>query len=260
MDDLLAESDDLFSECKHSTPTRARPAPYASPRPSASSSTYYSPAPTRSAPMPGMSRGSGPGVPRSEPRRPGKRSDVDTLLDEIDSLDLGDSDDAPRAGRRSPGLAATPTSGGGYRSPSPGLAATPTSATSGGGGQYRRTPASASTPSPGGSGSALLGGTQCTLSDTPSKFRKEVSAQLRCLKCDQAVLRFEDTAWARGSEYVFFRTHYPSERKLAAQMVRERGAAAYCCQCTWRTESQIVAIEASASWKPARRETPDRRG
>lgn len=72
---------------------------------------------------------------------------------------------------------------------------------------------------------------------------------LRCLQCDFVVLQFrgdatggagsgggdDGVAWAASVDYLFLRNVYPSAHKLAARLAHRRGAAAYCCQCSWVT-------------------------
>jgi len=58
---------------------------------------------------------------------------------------------------------------------------------------------------------------------------------LRCAHCDHAVVRLDDCRWSANVDYFFFRNAVPDEGKLSARTEPARGAAAYCCQCAWRS-------------------------
>jgi len=62
-------------------------------------------------------------------------------------------------------------------------------------------------------------------------------ASLRCLSCDLAVLRLPGRAWSSDTSYLFLRLNVdPTEpAKLDPMLIPCPGAAAYACQCSWRT-------------------------
>eukprot|EP00397_Hematodinium_sp_SG-2012_P048485 GEMP01055579.1.p1 GENE.GEMP01055579.1~~GEMP01055579.1.p1 ORF type:complete len:167 (+),score=33.13 GEMP01055579.1:307-807(+) len=67
---------------------------------------------------------------------------------------------------------------------------------------------------------------------------------LRCMKCDFAVMHFENAAWAEGTDYLFFRNFHPNSDKLQRRLHKRKGCVASCCQCNWRTlECTSLGIE-----------------
>jgi hypothetical protein len=66
-------------------------------------------------------------------------------------------------------------------------------------------------------------------------------ASMRCLSCDFQVLRVPHKAWRRSKvSYLYLRTHFdpkqhPSDGNLGSALEHMEGAAAYACQCSWRT-------------------------
>ena len=133
--------------------------------------------------------------------------------------------------------------------------------TGGGGGAVKCSPApmiaSMATP-PGGPASAFSEAVACDA--------------LRCVSCDFDVVSFDDAAWidkvesapegrakvtgsspGAGVDYMFFRNRYPDDRKLREGMVRQVGARAYCCQCTWRwldkgEREKVAAVGGKMRW------------
>lgn len=101
-------------------------------------------------------------------------------------------------------------------------------------------------------GMVLLGGTACTLGGEPSKFRRVINDHLLCLKCMCEVVRFENMAWESDVAYIFFRNYWPEGEKLASKMRKVEGSAAYCCQCSWTSVSNVKEIargDESLKWK-----------
>ena len=89
----------------------------------------------------------------------------------------------------------------------------------------------------------LLGGTNCVLGDEPSKFRRVVNDHLLCLKCMCEVVRFENVAWSRDADYIFFRNFWPDADRLCEKMKPKEGFAAYCCQCAWANAEEVKPID-----------------
>lgn len=73
---------------------------------------------------------------------------------------------------------------------------------------------------------------------------------LRCTKCDFKVMWFHNQSWDDSVDYLFFRNNFPTESKLAPKLLREPGACAYCCQCSWQsaTREQLVDFGGDLRW------------
>ena len=54
---------------------------------------------------------------------------------------------------------------------------------------------------------------------------------LRCYKCDCAVVVFDDFCWKENVEYIFLRNNYPDLDRLSSQLQLKPGSRAYLCQC-----------------------------
>ena len=103
----------------------------------------------------------------------------------------------------------------------------------------------------GGSGvnkEVLLGGSECSLGSTPSKFRKIVNDQLLCLKCMCEVVRFADYKWDDTVDYMFFRNFWPEPERLSPKMQKRHGYAAYCCQCSWHSSQGVEHLPSDLRW------------
>ena len=66
-------------------------------------------------------------------------------------------------------------------------------------------------------------------------MRRVVNSDIRCMQCNQAVIRLPGKRWADDVHYMTFRNNYPSIEKLERDgaIVPEDGYAAYCCMCNW---------------------------
>jgi hypothetical protein len=74
----------------------------------------------------------------------------------------------------------------------------------------------------------------CARATRPPPCRS-LRRRLRCSRCDFKVLLFEDSAWAKTADYMFFRNHVPNRAKLAERLESADGRSAYACQCSWST-------------------------
>ena len=95
----------------------------------------------------------------------------------------------------------------------------------------------------------LLGGAAFTPGPSPSKMRRLVSSNIRCMACNQAVIRLPGKKWAGDVHYMTFRNNYPSVEKLERDgaFVRAESFAAYCCMCNWvSVGEEIVTITRSS--------------
>lgn len=71
--------------------------------------------------------------------------------------------------------------------------------------------------------------------------------KLRCTRCDLPVKRFPGKQWKPGAEYLFFRNNFSRDDQLSAMMDSSVGAAAYSCQCNWRSAREPTNINGE-SW------------
>jgi hypothetical protein len=92
-------------------------------------------------------------------------------------------------------------------------------------------------------GMVLIGGTICSLGPEPSKFRNVVNDHLLCTKCMCEVVRFEDVEWGKDADYIFFRNYWPDADRLCDKMKRRDGSAAYCCQCSSISVTDIQTVD-----------------
>mmetsp|Transcript_18742 Transcript_18742/g.45028 ORF Transcript_18742/g.45028 Transcript_18742/m.45028 type:complete len:197 (+) Transcript_18742:278-868(+) len=69
--------------------------------------------------------------------------------------------------------------------------------------------------------------------------------RLRCTKCDFEVKRWENIAWSESCDYLFFRNFFPDGEKLSKNMVKTKGSCGYACQCTWKSASELTALQKS---------------
>ena len=70
-----------------------------------------------------------------------------------------------------------------------------------------------------------------------SSFASCACNTLRCLQCNFKVHCFSGCAWDSTVDYMFLRNTVPNETKLAARLVRDSDSCAYCCQCSYASES-----------------------
>jgi len=64
-----------------------------------------------------------------------------------------------------------------------------------------------------------------------------------CLGCDFQVMRIDGYVWTGDVEYLFFRNSYPDFEKLRKRLQKYPGAAAYCCQCSWKSTALTAPLE-----------------
>lgn len=67
------------------------------------------------------------------------------------------------------------------------------------------------------------------------RYPANACTNLRCMKCDFAVVHFENAIWANGADYLFFRNFYPNREKLNTRLLLKSDHLSSCCQCKWRT-------------------------
>jgi len=63
----------------------------------------------------------------------------------------------------------------------------------------------------------------------------QACTNLRCMKCDFAIVHFEGSAWTDAADYLFFRNFHPNRDKLKSRLLTKNNHLASCCQCKWRT-------------------------
>lgn len=86
-----------------------------------------------------------------------------------------------------------------------------------------------------------LGGTEI-LRGCSDGCRKKACDKLRCTSCDFKVHSFRDNAWNQNADYLFFRNTTPDESKLQFRLMKSKGVVAYCCQCSWKSITDITAV------------------
>ena len=69
---------------------------------------------------------------------------------------------------------------------------------------------------------------------------------MRCTRCDFKVIRFSDAEWAPDVDYMFFRNCYPDQARLSPKLAKRRGSSAYACQCQWMSCDQPQRIDFSS--------------
>ena len=82
----------------------------------------------------------------------------------------------------------------------------------------------------------------------PGSAGKRCCTNIRCSKCDCAVVQFQGYAWAGEVEYLFLRNNYPDFSRLEPQLVGRRDSFAYACQCASVTARNQTSVDWSLKW------------
>ena len=99
-----------------------------------------------------------------------------------------------------------------------------------------------------GSSQILIGGSNCKLNNTPSKFGNIINDRLLCTKCMCEVVRFADYHWDKDVDYMFFRNFWPEPERLGPKLKSRTAWAAYCCQCSWTSVRDIEEVKRDLKW------------
>lgn len=83
----------------------------------------------------------------------------------------------------------------------------------------------------------VLGGSAIERGRKASSFAAVACNNLRCLQCNFTVHCFSGYAWDNTVDYMFLRNTVPNEVKLSSKLVSSQQSCAYCCQCSFASES-----------------------
>ncbi|XP_007532273.1 cilia- and flagella-associated protein 418 [Erinaceus europaeus] len=72
---------------------------------------------------------------------------------------------------------------------------------------------------------------------------QRVCNNLRCIACDFLVVTYDDYIWDKSCDYLFFRNNMPESRKLKTKLMKQKGARAYACQCSWRNIEEVTPLQ-----------------
>jgi hypothetical protein len=72
------------------------------------------------------------------------------------------------------------------------------------------------------------------------RYKSRTCRGMRCTACDFEVLRIDGKQWSSKVDYLFFRNNSPDIARLAPELEPSRSCSAYCCQCSWLSQTEMT--------------------